>query len=333
MDFEKSPSFGFVFVEKAESVALTNSFVANNEITTTVLPLEVTLSWTGDSLLISSEDYDKVRFTIISECNDESTVNKTKPLAFPVSILYDVNNPKKAAIQMLATDNGTFNTVLDSKNHPWINPESLESTHFKIFFNLTKPYNLALRNGNFTLRSPDPGYNIEIFQFENFSVKATSVNKTGVNLSISHRFDDPVLADNMHLNLLFNDGTTPTTDDLLKASSIKLYDNDEWINTATITPGESNTASDIDPSEATTLWMLPTCTLNHDDQTYTFPVGRILAERIPADTPTAIFTFSHDATSITPIYYTLQGIRIETPIPGNIYIQVTGSKACKVLIP
>lgn len=335
IDIEKSPSFGFVIIDASSHKALTNGFVTEKEDVNNVTPLDVNLTESRDCLELSADDYSKVRFTIIRELANGSTVSNKDPLSFPVSILYDVDDSKKDAIEMLATNTGNFYADSDPANHPWIKPQSLESTAFKVYFNLSRVYNLTYRENSdaFTLRTPDPGYNIEIFQLENFSVKTAPAETGGINLSISHRFDDPELADNMHLHVLFNDGTTPSTDDLLASSSIKLHDNGEWLTSTVVSPDADNTVKGISPTDAKTLWVLPSCTLQAEDKSASFPVGRILTAKLPDNTSTLISTITTDSTDVCPKYYTLQGIPVATPISGNVYIQIIGSKARKIQLP
>ena len=341
IDIEKSPSFGFVIIDPSSNKVLTNSFVTEKEDVKNVTPLDINLTEASDYLELSAEDYSKVRFTIIREIANGTTVSNKDPLAFPVSILYDVDDSKRKAIEMLATNTNPVNFTnsgnqnANSDYHPWIKPQSLESTLFKVYFKFSKDWNLSYRETDdaFTLRTPDPGYNIEIFQLENFSVKTAPSETGGINLSISHRFDDPELADNMHLHVLFNDGATPSTDDLLASSSVKLHDNGGWLTSTVVTPDADNTVKGISPTDAKTLWVLPSCTLQAEDKSASFPVGRILTAKLPDNTSTLISTITTEPTDVCPIYYTLQGIPVSTLTSGNVYIQVIGSKARKILLP
>ena len=337
MEFEKSPSLGFVIVDPDVSKALTNGFVASKTKTDAVTPADVTLDSSGNTMIISPEEYADVRFSIISELYNGSQVDKNNPLAFPMSILYSVEEANKNAIDIRAsyTNKGYFDTESDGAYHPWIAGQSLESNSFSIYFNLKWPCYIAYQNDDnvFILDRTDPGYNIGIYQFDNFSIRATSKDHEDVTLSIRHRLDDPVLADNIYLNVLFNDGSTPTTAEMLKAPQIKLHTDGKWLETTTLKAETNNTADGMDPEEVNTLWMLPICSLSDEDGTRLFPIGRMMNEELaiqPDDESLSIPTVV-EPTSVTSIYYTLQGNVTDYPIPGNIYIKVSGNKAEKIL--
>lgn len=347
--FEKGVGSGYVIVDRATSQALSNDILRLNiENSRTISPIAVNVTDDGTSVSMSDDEYARLRYVIARERFNESNPYKADTYDFPVSLLYDNPDLDQQVPEGLCASSATSPVFMTSGNNPWISAQNDEASVFNIYFKngSTKYYLTYIDDADepvFRAVRNDPGANLAIYQYDNIGLTVEANPEGGVDIAVSHRDDDAVMKDVANVAVLFNDGTPVDIETLLSSGTlIALCEDGAWKSLLKAVPEQEDVASraEADAAPATTVWLAPCYTVDYEDKKYSMPIGALQSVTVKSpektdpdesDMPTSIITSSENTAGIPSVYYTLQGQAVAMPVPGNIYIKLSGSSASKVL--
>jgi len=149
----------------------------------------------------------------------------------------------------------------------------------------------------------------------------TPIDANGISITLNPHKDLGMTE--LYINYILNKGEDVSMSDLLHSEH---YQNVSWKGYKS---GPLNISLPNYNNEATTLWAI--ATIKHTNETPIVPFGPVFHSTY-SDVSTGITSTEITADDATPIYYTIQGVRVSNPSAPGIYLCRRGSNVSKILI-
>lgn len=166
------------------------------------------------------------------------------------------------------------------------------------------------------------GISLYMFDKMGFATAEASVSDDMSTISMNLNSDKDYIGTEVFIKYILNNGENVTVSDLI--ASEHCY-NVSWpknkLEPVIIPLPNYN-------QEATTLWAIPVLNLGTNPDA---PVGPVFHSTY-SDVSTGITSTEITADDATPIYYTIQGVRVSNPSAPGIYLCRRGSNVSKILI-
>ena len=247
----------------------------------------------------SSNRYDGYEFNIISYQNYYLNTSSNK-------FNFVSSNPQ--AFTFIFDDTDDSRLQIKSKYYA-------DGTYYNI------GYNDAKDNEGFQLTADD-SKSLSIYTIDYFNISAAEIDESdGSNIILKTNPYKNVRGSSSYINYILNDGSEVSISELLSSKHTQKIN---W------KANYNEIALPIYDPEATTLWAIPALELYTSNPDT--PYGPIFRATY-SDISTSLTAPSiADSDEVTPIYYTLQGIRVSEPSAAGVYLCRRGSEITKIIV-
>jgi len=258
--------------------------------------LHMNLEYLGRSSKTDGYEFNIARlrpYKYIGTVNDKFAIDNANAKT-TFTFIFDKEDATKFQIQTKYSKNGTYHSI------SYTGPDSNQG--FKLAVDDSKIFSL---------------YCLDYF---GMTLAETPIDESGENITVTLNPHALLGRPTLFINYIINNGEEVTLDELL-ASEHRIEVS--W-------DGYSSGPLDIKlpdyDSEATTLWAVPT--IPYAPQA---PYGPMFNCEY-ADLSTGITAPAICDTELTPVYYTIQGIRVSQPSAPGIYLCRRGTEVSKILV-